>query len=179
VEANLAWVEPRTWLLRLLPAGLLTCVVAAYNHFPLMFSDSGNYLGNAVSIAHGREPWFFLRPVTHGLFLVPFSRAQTLWLAPLAQGTLAAWAVDLALRSAGLTLSTGWFLVLFAALSALTSLPWFSGQIMPDIFTGIVILLSFVIVIARFRRGRNRQGGRGQAGRRAGGREEPSDGTGV
>jgi hypothetical protein len=125
VEANFAWVESREWLLRLLPAGLLTCVVAVYNHFPLMFMDSGNYLGNAVSIAHGREPWFFLRPVVYGLFLVPFSRAQTLWLVPLAQGTLAAWAVDLSLRSAGLRLSTRSFLALFAALSALTSLPWF------------------------------------------------------
>jgi hypothetical protein len=142
VPENLGW---RRVPLRLLAAGLLTCVVAAYNHFPITFPDSGNYLDNAISLVHGREPWFFLRPVTYGVFLMPFSRAQTLWLLPLAQGILAAAAIDLALRTAGLTLSTGRFLGLIAGLSVLTSLPWFSGQIMPDIFTGLVILLCYVL----------------------------------
>jgi hypothetical protein len=132
-------------LLRLLGAGLLTCVVAAYNRFPITFPDSGNYLDNAISLVHGREPWFFLRPVTYGVFLMPFSRAQTLWLLPLAQGIIAVAVIDLALRVAGLRLTTGRFLALIAGLSLLTSLPWFSGQIMPDIFTGLVILLCYVL----------------------------------
>jgi hypothetical protein len=130
---------------RLVAAGLLTCVVAGYNRFPITFPDSGNYLDNAIALVHGREPWFFLRPVTYGVFLVPFSRPQTLWLLPLAQGILAVGVIDLALRTAGLTLSTGRFLALVAGLSGLTSLPWFSGQIMPDIFTGLVILLCYVV----------------------------------
>ena len=90
--------SPTRWhptLLRLLAAGLLTCVVAGYNRFPITFPDSGNYLDNAIALAHGREPWFFLRPVTYGVFLVPFSRAQTLWLLPLAQGILAVGVLDL------------------------------------------------------------------------------------
>jgi hypothetical protein len=139
------WVRWRPVLLRLLGAGLLTCVVAAYNRFPITFPDSGNYLDNAISLVHGREPWFFLRPVTYGVFLMPFSRAQTLWLLPLAQGVIAVAVIDLALGTAGLRLSTGRFLALIAALSILTSLPWFSGQIMPDIFTGLVILLCYVV----------------------------------
>jgi hypothetical protein len=36
------------------------------------------------------------------------------------------------------------FLALFAGLSTFTSLSFFSGQVMPDIFTSLVILLSFV-----------------------------------
>ena len=144
LDPRLAELGPRDWVRRLLPAALLTCVVALYNHFPLTFPDTGNYIGNAVSIAHGREPWFFYRPLTYGLFLVPFSRSQTIWLLPLAQGLLVAFVIDLALRIAGVSLSNGWLLGLFAVLSAFTSLPWFSGQIMPDIFTGVVILLAFV-----------------------------------
>jgi hypothetical protein len=140
-----SWTRWRPTLLRLFAAGLLTCVVAGYNRFPITFPDSGNYLDNAIDLVHGREPWFFLRPVTYGVFLVPFSRAQTLWLLPLIQGMLAAGVIDLGLRTAGLTLSTGRFLGLIAGLSGLTSLPWFSGQIMPDIFTGLVILLCFVL----------------------------------
>jgi hypothetical protein len=53
--------------------------------------------------------------------------------------------VDLALRSARVRKSTRGFVVLFAGLSAFSSLPWFPGQIMPDIFTSLVILLSFVV----------------------------------
>jgi hypothetical protein len=142
--ATIGWPTRREWLRRLLPAALLTCVLALLNHFPLTYPDSGNYLGNAVSIAHGREPWFFYRPLTYGVFLVPFSRAQTIWLLPLAQGLLIACVVELTLRRAGVCLPTRWFVGLFAGLSACTSLPWFSGQIMPDIFTSVVIMLSFV-----------------------------------
>jgi hypothetical protein len=53
--------------------------------------------------------------------------------------------LDLALRSAGVRKSTRGFVVLFAGLSAFSSLPWFPGQIMPDTFTSLVILLSFVV----------------------------------
>jgi hypothetical protein len=142
--ATIGWPTRREWLRRLMPAASLTCVLALLNHFPLTYPDSGNYLGNAVSIAHGREPWFFYRPLTYGVFLVPFSRAQTIWLLPLAQGLLIACVVELTLRRAGVCLPTRWFVGLFAGLSACTSLPWFSGQIMPDIFTSVVIMLSFV-----------------------------------
>jgi hypothetical protein len=143
---HLAQLGRRAWLRRFLPAAILTCVVALYNQFPLTYSDTGNYLGNAVSIAHGREPWFFFRPLTYGLFLVPFSRPQTIWLLPLAQGLLVVLVVDLALRRATVSLSDSGFLGLFAGLTAFTSLPWFSGQIMPDIFTSLVILLSFIVL---------------------------------
>lgn len=133
-------------LRRLLPAALLTCVIALYNHFPLTYPDSGNYLENAVAIAHWRAPWFFYRPLVYGSFLVPFATPQTIWLIPLAQGLLVAFVVDLTLRVAAVPLSTRGFLTVFAGLSGFTSLPWLSGQIMPDVFTGAMILLCFVSV---------------------------------
>jgi hypothetical protein len=132
----------------LLVAALLTCALALYNHFPLTYSDTGNYLDNARDIVHGRRPWFFFRPVTYGVFLVPFASSFTLWLLPVVQGLLVAGVVDLALRSAAISLSGRALVGLFAVLSSVTSLSWFSGQIMPDIFTPIVVLLSFVLVWA-------------------------------
>jgi hypothetical protein len=131
---------------RLLPAALLTCVVALYNHFPLTYPDTGGYLENAFALAHGRAPWFFYRPLTYGAFLMPFATPLTIWLVPVAQGFLVAFLVDLTLRAAAVPLSTRGFLALFAGMSAFTSLPWFSGQIMPDVFTSVVILLCFVSV---------------------------------
>jgi hypothetical protein len=132
----------------LLVAGLLTCVLALYNHFPLTYSDTGNYLDNARDLMRGHRPWFFFRPLTYGVFLVPFASSFTLWLLPVAQGLLVAGTVDLSLRSAAIPLSGRALVGLFALLSSVTSLSWFSGQIMPDILTPIVILLSFVFVWA-------------------------------
>jgi hypothetical protein len=125
-------------------AALFTCAVALYNEFPLTYPDTGTYITNARDVLGGRQPWFFDRPVTYGLFLVPFASSYTLWLVPLAQGFLVAFAVDLTLRSVSIPLSTSGFLASFAGLSTFTSLPFFSGQVMPDIFTSLVILLSFV-----------------------------------
>jgi hypothetical protein len=130
----------------IIAGAVLSCVMAVYNGFPLAYSDSGNYLDNAIDLLHWHRPWFFFRPPTYGAFLVPFATARTLWLLPLAQGLLVAWTVDTTLRSAAITLSGRGRILLFALLCALTSLPWFSGQIMPDVFTPVVILLSFVVV---------------------------------
>lgn len=131
---------------RFLPAAVLTCAVALCNRFPLTYPDTGNYVDNAYGLAHGQQPWFFFRPLAYGAFLVPFARAQGLWLVPLVQGCLVAWVVDLTLRSAGVRLGTRAFLGLFAALSAFSSLSWVSGQLMPDVFTGLIVLLSFVML---------------------------------
>src|SRR5262245_12039252 len=131
---------------RLLPAALLTCVVALYNHFPLTYPDTGGYFGDAFDLAHGRAPWFFYRPLTYGAFLMPFATPLTICLVPVAQGFLVAFLIDLTLRAAAVPLSTRGFLALFAGMSTFTSLPWFSGQIMPDVFTSVVILLCFLSV---------------------------------
>lgn len=134
------------WLQRLLPAALLTCAIALYNHFPLTYADSGNYLENALAIAQGRAPWFFYRPLVYGALLTPFAASRAIWLVPVAQGLLVAFLVDLTLRVSATPLTTRGFVMLFAGLSASTSLPWFSGQIMPDVLTSAVILLCFVSV---------------------------------
>lgn len=133
------------WLTRFLPAALFASVVALYNGFPLTYPDSGNYLENAFAIAHGRMPWFYYRPLFYGGLLTPFASFPMIWLVPVVQGLLLAYTVDLTLRVVGVPMSTLGFLALFGGLSALTSLSWFSGQIMPDVFTGAVILLSFAL----------------------------------
>src|SRR4029450_4075871 len=90
-------------LQRLLPAALLTCVVALYNHFPLTYPDTGGYLENAFALAQGRAPWFFYRPLTYGAFLIPFATPVPMWLGPVAPGFLIAILLDRHLpRRAGL-----------------------------------------------------------------------------
>lgn len=135
-------------LLRLALAALVTTAVAAYNGFPLTYPDSGNYLANAHDLIQGRRPWFFFRPLTYGVFLAPFTGLHALWLVPLVQGGLVAWVVDLCLGAVGRgrPVRTGMFVAVFAVLSLVTSIPWFSGQLMPDVMTGLVILLAYLMV---------------------------------
>jgi hypothetical protein len=132
----------------LFAGAMLSCVLAIYNGFPLTYSDTGSYLDNAADLLRLKAPWFFFRPLTYGIFLVPFATPVTLWLVPLVQGLVVVTVVYWTLRTAGITLSIRVWVVVFAVLSAVSSLPWFTGQIMPDVFTSVVILLAFVIAWA-------------------------------
>jgi hypothetical protein len=139
----------RLRVLGLLFAGAtLSCVLAAYNGFPLTYSDTGSYLDNAADLLRLKAPWFFFRPLTYGVFLVPFATPVTLWLLPLVQGLMVVAVVLWTMRTAKVMLSLGAWLAVFAVLCTASSLPWFTGQIMPDVFTSVVILLSFVVVWA-------------------------------
>lgn len=55
-------IARRDWLRRLLPAALLTCLLALYNRFPLTYFDTGAYLLQAQALTHGYLPVLFDRP---------------------------------------------------------------------------------------------------------------------
>ncbi len=66
----------------------------------------------------------------------------------LVQGLLAAWLLRVATRA-----FFGWseparFLVLVGVLTLGSSLPWFTGQILPDVFTGVLVLGAAVLGLA-------------------------------
>lgn len=117
----------------------LLCVAVA-NGFPLLFSDSGSYL------RIGTELYFSLdRPVTYGLLILPFHRLGGLWLVVVAQALFAAFVIGRTLRLV-LERPRGPQLVATTALLAGTGLPWFAGQVMPDLFAGLLPLVLFVLV---------------------------------
>lgn len=111
---------------------------ALYNRFPLIFPDSGTYLG----IAFARE-YAIDRSSMYGFLLKPavglIGGAGGLWLAILLQALLVA-AVIVGVARALLPQAPRRWLWL-AALAPLTSLPWHAGQFMPDALTGPMILL--------------------------------------
>ncbi len=119
--------------------GLLLAWPAAWNGYPLVFADSGTYLGQAILIYLGWD-----RPVHYSLFLHALHWRQTLWPIPLAQGLITAHLLALCLRvldrpGAGPLLCCG------AAMAVLTGLPWFAAQIMPDVFSGLLVLLVWLL----------------------------------
>jgi hypothetical protein len=174
-------------LLQLALATVLLSGAALYNGFPLVYPDSNNYLGKAYEFTHPTHtpfsaiavrtdttpatsdlplpriarsiPYnpFFLRPAGYPVFLVPFANGWLLPALPFAQSFLVVLVVFWALESAGVDLQPVTFVLLVSGLAALTSLPWFAGQVMPDIFTGLIVLLSFLGTLGAQRLTRTQQ----------------------
>ena len=120
---------------------LLLLVPAIHNGFPLIFPDSGTYLG----IAFGPE-YALDRSSYYGLLLKPLvvlaPGAAGLWIAIAVQAlavALTLWAVAAAFAPEE---ASGWRRLAWIAPAALlTALPWHAGQFMPDALTGILVLL--------------------------------------
>lgn len=163
-------------VLLVLAGGLILGLpVLLLNGFPLTFDDTPGYFEPAFNLlrAAARPVWqappaagvagvvfsgnaFFLRPFPYAVFLLPFTADWTIWLIPVAQGAVAAYAVRRALAVTGLRLGPAVFLSILLGLALLTSLPAHAGMIMPDLFTGPLILLAFATAVGW--RGRGRAG---------------------
>ncbi len=115
-------------------AAILLSWVAFYNGYPLVFSDTGTYLGQALQRYMGWD-----RPVFYSFLLLSLHWSITLWAVPLAQGGIIAWLVWLTLRCLGAP-GPGRFAAVMLFLAVATALPWFVSWIIPDIFTGAVVL---------------------------------------
>jgi hypothetical protein len=124
-------------------SGMMLGWPAAWNGYPLVFADSGTYLGQAILLYLGWD-----RPPFYSLFLHALHWRGTLWLVPLAQGVLAAHLIALTLRVLERP-GPGPLLAATLPLAALTGLPWFAAQLMPDLFTGLLVLALWLLGFAR------------------------------
>lgn len=130
-------------------AGLLFCWPAAWNGFPLIFADSGTYLGQALQRYLGWD-----RPVFYSFFLLFLHGGGiSLWPVVLGQSLIAAQVLAIALRVLDRP-GPGPLLTAAVPLALLSGLPWFSSQIMPDLFTPITVLCLWLLGFARDRLGR-------------------------
>lgn len=116
---------------------------AIYNGFPLIFPDTSAYLG----VSYG-STWTLDRSAYYGLLFKPLllslPTVPGLWTMVIVQAAIIAAVLAFLCRKAGLR--AGMSLLVVAA-ACLTSLPWHSSQLMPDAFTGpLVILLALTIL---------------------------------
>jgi hypothetical protein len=128
-------------ILAIAGATLLLLVPAIWNGFPLVYYDSVDYV---------QLPFLWQMPIyrTAGYALVTLAGrlAHSLWAVPLLQSALAAYVLYETLRRF-LPRSPEAALMAIAGLLLLTSgLPWFTGEIMPDAFTGVLVLAFAVLV---------------------------------
>ncbi|MGW8136720.1 hypothetical protein [Sphingomonas zeae] len=122
-------------------SSLILSWVAIANGFPLVFADSGTYLRIPLELYYPTD-----RPPIYGLAI-----GLPLWLIGI-WGIVAVQAIGSALIIA-MTLSIGWgrlrpldVMATCAFLAVASSLPWFVGQIMPDLATGFIPLVLFALL---------------------------------
>ncbi|MGD9946902.1 MAG: hypothetical protein AB7U29_00325 [Desulfobulbus sp.] len=139
---------PRTALLR----GLLTILAlsaslalllapALWNRYALVFYDTGGYVEAALQmhLVPGRS-------IFYGLFLQIFSLDwYSFWGVIIAQAGCALWLIHLLWRCHRLPGGTPMLLVVTAFLSLTTSLPWYAGQLMPDVFVPLLVLAMWLL----------------------------------
>lgn len=122
---------------------LIICAPALYNGYPLLFSDTGAYIHSAFTLKPPSS-----RPIGYGLFIMIFSARLTLWTVMYAQCLIInrlIWDV-LKLTLPGRNLYPYHFTTIII-LMLVSSMSWYSCQIMPDIFiTGIFMILFIFLV---------------------------------
>jgi hypothetical protein len=108
---------------------------AFLNGYPLVFSDTGTYLSQAINHYVGWD-----RPVFYSLFLLPLHMTLTTWPVIVAQSLIVAHLLRLGLRVLHPGASVWWQVPLAIFLAVCTSLPWFVAELTPDMFTGLLVL---------------------------------------
>ena len=132
-----------------MPALCVPCLIwpALWNGYPIVFADTGTYLSQAM---HGYLGWD--RPVFYSFFIWPLHLGLTTWPVIVVQSCLTVLVLDLTRRA--FDLAAWWLLALTVLLSLATWLPWTVSEVMPDLFTPLLVLLLSLLMFAaaRFRR---------------------------
>ena len=117
---------------------LLIIWPAIYNGYPLVYSDTETYLRSSVQLIPPVD-----RPIGYGLFIRIMSWQATTWTVVIGQGLIAYWVTFRVVKLFFKHPRLPHFIILLF-LSAISSLPWYAGQVMPDFFAGIVVLTIFL-----------------------------------
>jgi putative flippase GtrA len=123
------------------PPFLLLLAPALYNGFPLVFSDSGTYLRIAIEM-YG---WWD-RPFYYSFFLYPLHLRLTLWPIVLAQDALTLAVAALFVRQCLGRIPPLHLTLLLCLFAALTSIAVVADQVMPDVFTALMLLCICTLV---------------------------------
>jgi hypothetical protein len=120
----------------------ILCWPALWNGFPIVFADTGTYLFQAI---HRYAGWD--RPVFYSLFMLPLHATITVWPVVVVQAVLAAWVLWLVCRVlapgvSGIAYTGGVFVM-----AACTWLPWLASELMPDLFTPLLVLVLCLLAL--------------------------------
>jgi hypothetical protein len=132
------------WVLALASAAGVLLIPAILNGFPFVFADTGGYLARPFEATPALG-----RSALYGAFLaagIPLD----FWPNVILQAAASAFVVGVAVRACGNRRPAAFFLVV-VALAVLTSLPWYAGQLMPDVFLPLAVLAVHLLAFAHER----------------------------
>lgn len=133
-------------LAAVLLSALLFLYPALLNHYPLVFSDTGGFLEQALLPDIGWDkPWIY------GPFLTPFHARLTLWPAAYAQCLILS-AILFLLQTTLDRPNPVRHMAICIVLATLTAAPWFASLLMPDIFAPIAVLALYILAANRLAR---------------------------
>ncbi len=115
---------------------------AIWNGFPLVFADTGGYLARAFE-----RDLDIGRSALYGVFLAS-GVSLDFWPVIVVQAAVCAWIIVLTLRAHGVARPAIAALIVIA-LTALTALPWYTAQLMPDIFFPLAVLSLHLLTFQR------------------------------
>lgn len=109
---------------------------ALYNNFPLATSDSGAYVHNGIKLSLPID-----RPITYSIFVLMTSWGISLWPVIVIQGLIFILMLhNVCTRFLPQKASYPTILAVIAVVSFGTQAAWFTAQLMPDIFTSLLLL---------------------------------------
>lgn len=126
----------------LILGAMVLCWYGFYNKFPFVFPDSGTYIHTGYL---GTVP--LDRPLLYGLFLRHISLGESLWLPIIAQGLLVSTLIYLSVKyfvSSTHQVLAYWISIFCIAF--LTGASMYVSFIMPDIFSGILIMCAALVL---------------------------------
>ncbi|MBV9063753.1 MAG: hypothetical protein JOY77_12620, partial [Alphaproteobacteria bacterium] len=137
---DLPLARPLGECLALLGLCPLLLLAALWNGFPLIFYDTGAYMLQSFGdkFVPERSPVF-------SLFLLLGGGGLSLWVVALVQTVMATFVIVQTARVLVPSLTLPWILLIGLGLTIFTALPWYAGQIEPDIFTPLVVLTLYLL----------------------------------
>jgi hypothetical protein len=127
-----------------LAGSLLLLLPAIYNGYPVVYSDTSTYLESGFLL---ETP--FDRPITYGLYTWLSSlNGWSLWTVIIGQAFLISWLIQQFAGFLNAGIKQGYILLVFFTLATFTSLPWTVCQLMPDIFTPVMMLSASLLLFA-------------------------------
>ena len=139
IENGSITISRVTWWVAGAAMVLVLLTPAIWNGFPIIFPDTGGYLTAAIVgiPMHGRS-------ALYGLFLAA-GIPLIFWPCVILQSALMAWLFSVTLRVNGLGERPWLALGIVVVLTVTTSLPWFAGQLMPDILFPAATLALYLL----------------------------------
>lgn len=129
--------------LLILASALILATPALWNGFPFLYWDSLDYI--VMPFSHDIPPF---RTASYSLMMLPGVLTGTLWTPMALQCLLTAFVLYEGLDAFSPAPVRRALLPTTVLLSVFTCLPWISGQLMADAFTGLVVLALAVLAFA-------------------------------